>query len=268
MMPSGKLPKKQFRADDDHHPTNLMLIAIVTLFLVSCNSALRVIVLLFQTWRVFTMYLIAAFKLFCFLGAWVAGTFIFPVAIAGLYWGYYVPTYILIIYYTLKIFFPATKWAWMRHQLCINHTPYCNSQNIVFDEGAEVPKDKSKTMLAVAPHGILTLGWSFLITSREFEFIDCKWLTTEILLWLPFISDFLYVFKFRHQANLRRAWGDCMSCTPAVMHKLMKEGTNLGLIPGGFEEATLYSRGKHQIYIRKRQGFIKVHLAFTLPAER
>ena len=137
------------------------------------------------------MYLIAACKLFCFLGAWVAGALIFPVALAGLYWGFYLPTYVLLAYYTLKLFFPATKWPWIRHHLCINHTPYCNSQTIVFDEGAKVPTDKSKTMIAVAPHGILTLGWSFLITSREFEFVDCKWLTTEILLWLPFISDFL-----------------------------------------------------------------------------
>ena len=36
----------------------------------------------------------------------------------------------------------------------------------------------------------------------------------------------------------------------------------LALIPGGFEEATFYLRGRHRIYIKKRKGFIKYALQF------
>lgn len=38
----------------------------------------------------------------------------------------------------------------------------------------------------------------------------------------------------------------------------MAQGENVALLPGGFEEATLYKRGKHRLYLRKRKGFIKV----------
>lgn len=50
----------------------------------------------------------------------------------------------------------------------------------------------------------------------------------------------------------------------------------MALLPGGFEEATLYSRGAFRVYIRGRKGFIKfalqhgyaVHPVFTFGEER
>ena len=38
----------------------------------------------------------------------------------------------------------------------------------------------------------------------------------------------------------------------------MKQGINIGLIPGGFQEATVYQRGKHRLFLREKKGFIKV----------
>ena len=40
----------------------------------------------------------------------------------------------------------------------------------------------------------------------------------------------------------------------------MKQGKNLGLVPGGFEEASLTNNDKEQIYIKNRKGFIKYAL--------
>jgi 2-acylglycerol O-acyltransferase 2 len=34
----------------------------------------------------------------------------------------------------------------------------------------------------------------------------------------------------------------------------MRKGQNLGLLPGGFEEATLYAHGKFRVYIEQRTG--------------
>ena len=42
------------------------------------------------------------------------------------------------------------------------------------------------------------------------------------------------------------------------MKELMSQDKNVAILPGGFEEATLYKRGKYRLYLNKRKGFIKV----------
>ena len=42
----------------------------------------------------------------------------------------------------------------------------------------------------------------------------------------------------------------------------MSQGINIGLIPGGFEEASLYQRHHHRVYLRNRKGFIKYALQY------
>ena len=38
------------------------------------------------------------------------------------------------------------------------------------------------------------------------------------------------------------------------MIKLMKKGTNICIIPGGFEEATVFEYKKHKIFIKNKKG--------------
>jgi 2-acylglycerol O-acyltransferase 2 len=66
---------------------------------------------------------------------------------------------------------------------------------------------------------------------------------------LPFISDF-------------GKWTDLASASKKNMLSLMKRGTNLAMIPGGFQEATLYERGRHRVYIKDRKGFVKYALQY------
>ena len=63
----------------------------------------------------------------------------------------------------------------------LNIYPYCNKQNIIFVDGAEPPKSYSNIMLAMAPHGILTIGYTCLVSSIEMEKTDIKWLVTDFL---------------------------------------------------------------------------------------
>jgi len=42
----------------------------------------------------------------------------------------------------------------------------------------------------------------------------------------------------------------------------MPTGANIALLPGGFEEATLFKRGVHRLYLKNRQGFIKYALQY------
>ena len=41
------------------------------------------------------------------------------------------------------------------------------------------------------------------------------------------------------------------------MKHLLHEGINIGIVPGGYEEATLTVRDEMRIFIKNRKGFIK-----------
>ena len=69
------------------------------------------------------------FRNLCFFYVcWLGGSFIIPfAAITALLKWTYVPTYIVIAYYTFRVFFKAHKWDFMRDSLCADDTPYFNS---------------------------------------------------------------------------------------------------------------------------------------------
>jgi hypothetical protein len=54
----------------------------------------------------------------------------------------------------------------------------------------EIPPN-SRALLCFHPHGILTIGWALTSTNPVLGHAKIKWLATEALLRLPFISDFL-----------------------------------------------------------------------------
>lgn len=54
----------------------------------------------------------------------------------------------------------------------------------------EIPPN-SHSLICFHPHGILTVGWALTNTDPVLGHAKIKWLATEALLRLPFISDFL-----------------------------------------------------------------------------
>jgi len=60
---------------------------------------------------------------------------------------------------------------------------------------------------------------------------------------------------------LMRLWG-VEGVHSGNMHRLMRANKNIGLIPGGFEEATLTTPHALRVYIKKRKGFIKFALRY------
>ncbi|KAL4171523.1 hypothetical protein KRP22_009617 [Phytophthora ramorum] len=106
----------------------------------------------------------------------------------------------------------------------------------------------TKNLFAFHPHGVLTCGFSFNgAYHMGFERSACRWLSAENLFWFPLVRDILN-------------WMEYSSCAKANMLKFMRKDQNVSIIPGGFEEATLYQRGKHRLYLKKRFGFIKIAL--------
>lgn len=60
---------------------------------------------------------------------------------------------------------------------------------------------------------------------------------------------------------LMRLWG-VEGVHSGNMHRLMGQGRNIGLVPGGFEEATLTTPKALRVYIKQRKGFIKMALRY------
>ena len=197
------------------------------------------------------MHWLGLTKMLVFLSSWLGGALIIPLACILAWCKIYIPMYILLSYYGFRAIFPAAKSDAIREWMGVSNdvTPYYRSQELIFEDDACPPEPDSSTMFTVGPHGILTQGWCFLNCSPLFTKSNITWLIAEILLYLPFCKDFMI-------------WGGGAPCTGPYFKKLMSVGANIALIPGGFEEATLYHHGKHQLYLKHRQGFIKYALQY------
>ena len=195
------------------------------------------------------MHIVGLLKQSAFLGCWCLGTLVWPTVLYCMWHLNFIPLYVMLAYYTFRVICPAEPSTTVRKNMSFDSTPYYNTQKIVFDDGAAPPAANSNTMFAVAPHGVLTQGFYACISSEIFYESEIKWLIAEMLFHIPFCKDFMY-------------WGSAAPCTPPVMKKLMATGANVALLPGGFEEATLYKHGVHRLYIKNRQGFIKYALQY------
>jgi hypothetical protein len=125
-----------------------------------------------------------------------------------------------------------------------------------------MPPDDGR-MLAFHPHGMLCCGWTVANASALFARAGVTWLVADVLLLLPCIADFL-------------RWNGSAAVGAASLRRLLARRRNVALLPGGFEEATLYERGAHRVYVRARRGFIKyalqqgysVHPVYTFGEEQ
>ena len=76
-----------------------------------------------------------------------------------------------------------------------------------------------------------------------------QWLVGGGMLWIPLVHYLL-------------EWLSAGTVSKSNMTRQMKVGKNIALLPGGFEEATLFVQGHHRVYIKNRKGFIKMALRY------
>merc|ERR1712023_270172 len=129
----------------------------------------------------------------------------------------------------------------------VHKYPPFRSQQVVMDFD-ELPKPNSSCMFAYHMHGVLTCG--SLINGMAHPMVlkaDPLALVGSGLFGICFLSDLLTWYSFA-------PW------TREVMKSEMAKGTNLLLMPGGFEEASCYKRGAHRTYIKGRVGWLKYAL--------
>jgi hypothetical protein len=83
------------------------------------------------------------------------------------------------------------------------------------------------------------------------HFLDSKisWLATDLMFIIPGLADWI-------------SWFGCGPVGKANFERLASQGHNIALLPGGFEEATIYAYGQHRVYIKDRKGFIKMALKY------
>ena len=187
-------------------------------------------------------------NLLFFYSVWVGSCLVYPVVIFAAAYGYLYPLYILLGYYGYRWLRPATTWSLFRKAICVDGRPYCRTTQVVLTDGACVPKPREKVITTVAPHGILTLGWSLLNSCELYLNSETTFLVAPAMMKLPFIGDIM-------------RWTNCSSCDPANMARVLGTGVNVALIPGGFQEATIYKRGKYRVFLKSKKGFIKVLLS-------
>lgn len=169
----------------------------------------------------------------------------------------------LIVYWGYHFAVPNKwhEWPWMRvlaRQLNMNY-PYFRFNACVFDEldaddaVASTTSDSplranDKALFGFHPHGVLTCGMTVnAVHHARFAVADVTWLVAKSLFLFPALRDMLHWTNFSDVSKRR-------------MVGLMRAGKNIGLIPGGFEEATLYERGRHRVFVKSRFGFIKLAL--------
>jgi hypothetical protein len=153
------------------------------------------------------------------------------------------------------------EWPWIRvtaRRLNMDY-PYFRFNACVFDEldgdnavasatAASPLRVDDKALFGFHPHGVLTSGVIVnAVHHARFAVADVTWLVAESLFLFPGLRDML---RWTHFADVSKGH----------MEALMRAGKNVGFIPGGFEEATLYERGRHRVFIKNRFGFIKLAL--------
>lgn len=193
--------------------------------------------------------------LFSCLGPWMASMFL-PFVVLALCLlqcslGFALVA-VYVIYFVYRRFVPRGTWhqAWDFMSKTSGTHHYFANQQTVLEEGmtADDLKPNSKKLFCFHPHGIMCIGWSLNgCMAPVLHKSDISFMVAENLMGLAFISDIL-------------SWYGCSAASKENICKRMKTSQNLALLPGGFQEATLFQYGHHRVYIKHRAGFIKYAL--------
>ena len=105
-------------------------------------------------------------------------------------------------------------------------------------------------MLAFHPHGIFSMSfWLGGVASPQLHAANPR-VTFLISSFLHRLAPFCFILR----------WCGYAPADAATVAGLMRRGRDVALLPGGFEEATIYARGRHRVWLKRRRGFVKFAL--------
>lgn len=119
---------------------------------------------------------------------------------------------------------------------------------------------RERTLFLFHPHGVLAAGFTINgCWGRPFNALTAKNEGRDgkgvVFLIARTLREWPSPFKLLCDMS-----GRLESATKETMTKLMAQGRNLAIIPGGFESATLTAYGKHREMLMPRKGLVKYAL--------
>ena len=158
--------------------------------------------------------------------------------------------------------------AWWRFVIRNNMGSYYADAGIRSQTGtrAKEAMPTSKALYCFHPHGMTCAGYAANgIWAEEFNERatpkplppnwEAKAWPGTIFFIAPGLREPSHLFKWICDVS-----GRVESASKRNIKKRFAEGRNMGIIPGGFEEATIYEHGTHRVAMRRRKGLIKYAL--------
>eukprot|EP00635_Sarcinochrysidales_sp_CCMP3193_P014788 CAMPEP_0118894190 /NCGR_PEP_ID=MMETSP1166-20130328/3077_1 /TAXON_ID=1104430 /ORGANISM="Chrysoreinhardia sp, Strain CCMP3193" /LENGTH=316 /DNA_ID=CAMNT_0006833077 /DNA_START=72 /DNA_END=1021 /DNA_ORIENTATION=+ len=113
------------------------------------------------------------------------------------------------------------------------------------------PVSPVKRLVCFHPHGIFSTCFTFNgVLSEEEGLRDATYFVATGVHYLPIFSVILHWLGNVKKADAR------------TVRKEMATGRSCGILPGGFEEATLTVRGQDRVFLKQRKGFVKFALRY------
>jgi Diacylglycerol acyltransferase len=138
------------------------------------------------------------------------------------------------------------------HKMIQTNTPlYFQSLKIHLVQPSQQQQQQQQpasTFYAIHPHGCFCMGWGQLFCHDTFR--QVRFCFSPALYASPFFRLFA------------RCTGHPGSASKSSMSSYLKNGQDLALPPGGFEEATLSCTTQDRVFIQKRTGFIRLCLQY------
>ena len=175
--------------------------------------------------------------LFCYYPALIAFYLLFT--------GSWVTRGIIGLLYLYQITICKTNDTLKRFFANMNPVDYFQESKLI-TEDEKLPTQKA--LFGFHPHGILAAPIGF-NTLRHPVLYNSNPLASRALLFLPISGMF-------------SRWMGIKPVDRSNFLRLLKNGENVSLSPGGFEEATLSDNNQDLVFIKNRKGFIKYALEF------
>jgi len=182
------------------------------------------------------------------LTAWVGGITILLFSPLMIYLEMY---YLMIIYFCIigyqYIVGYCVEIKFLKRFTSKYYRKYFKDSKLIFDEPSTLNLNLPY-IFCYHPHGIMCISYvANGALNADMDKFKVSWLIADFLFNLP-----LFLFS-KIVVNLD-------GVNKNNMMSLMKNRKNIGLLPGGFHEISLFEKYKHIVYIKNKKGFVKMAL--------
>lgn len=182
------------------------------------------------------IFILVTYLNFGFLGNLVSGVFVFKIIAS------YITGNKKSISFLNHISYLQDNFSYYKSNLfLIEGISNLEDNNHAIEEFFKSKCLSKNNLFTCAPHGILATNYSLNVVFNKFfydrKYLDCYFVISDILIKLPFVSEFLTAIG-------------CISSKSETINSHLKNGDNIAILSGGYEEASITEYGKHMIYLK------------------